>query len=91
MINYIFSVYDVKTQLYSAPFYNIRKEAAIRDFAYVCNDPNCEFNRYPSDYALYILGTFDNETGNFDIYPHSEYLTVASNHINMMIPEVDES
>lgn len=59
----IFACFDQKTKLFGLPFYSVRREAAIRDFAFAANDPQTEIYQYSTDYSLFYLGTFDDETG----------------------------
>jgi len=62
MIKKIFSVYDRKAQAYSNPFYATRTELAIRDFQYASKDPQSDLSKYPEDFVLVELGTFDDST-----------------------------
>lgn len=63
MLKQMFAVYDKKTKIFSNPWFSIRKEAAIRDFTYAANDPATEICRYANDYALFYIGSFNDETG----------------------------
>lgn len=63
MLKNIYVCYDSKTKIFSAPFYAIRDEQATRDFAYAANDPQTDICRHSSDFALYKLGSYDDETG----------------------------
>lgn len=64
MIKQIFSVCDNKSGVFSNPFTSVNQDTAIRDFAYEVNQGKSEINRYPEDFALYYLGSFDDMTGN---------------------------
>lgn len=65
MIQQIFSVFDVKTEEYSAPFYSPTLAAGERAFGDVLGDPESVLAKHPEDYQLYHLGSFDTESGRF--------------------------
>lgn len=62
MIMHMFSVYDEKASTFCAPFFSVNADVAIRDFAYAANDLSTDIGRYPIDYTIYHIGTFDTET-----------------------------
>nr|QJB19035.1 MAG: nonstructural protein [Microvirus sp.] len=62
MIKKIFTVYDRKAQVYSLPFFAARTELAIRDYQYAQKDPASDLSKYPDDFVLCELGTFDDHT-----------------------------
>jgi len=59
----IFAVLDTKSTIFSNPFVSINSAVAIRDFRGACNEPNSDINRNPADYALYRIGTYDDNLG----------------------------
>lgn len=59
----IFSIYDNKTEIYSKPFYELTIGSAIRVFGDAANDPASAFSKHPADYNLFLLGEFDDNTG----------------------------
>jgi len=66
-MNYsLFSIFDVKTQIFSQPFMQRTTSEAIRSFQGTCSDnnPNNLINSFPSDYSLYLIGSFDESTGS---------------------------
>lgn len=81
MILGIYAVNDSKAGNMAAPFFVINDNVAIRSFTFAANDPNLDLNRYPSDYVLYKLGEFDNETGSFDILPIPQNLGSAAQYL----------
>ena len=71
MLMKIFSIFDDKTKVYSKPFYDLTIGAAIRNFADASNDPNTHLSKHPGDFSLFLLGEFDDETGElFDKQPY---------------------
>ncbi len=63
MILQVFSVFDVKAEAYLPPFFMKTKGEAIRAFSASCNDPESMFSKYPLDYTLMAIGTFDDSSG----------------------------
>jgi len=65
----VFSIYDTKTEAYAQPFYMQTKGAAIRAFTELANNAEHQIGKYPSDYALFELGTFDDTSGVLTSHP----------------------
>lgn len=62
----VFSVFDSKAALFLRPFTDQQEAAAIRNFADAVNDssnPNNLWNKHPEDFSLFLIGAFDDETG----------------------------
>jgi len=60
---HLFSVYDSAAKLFLDPFVASTHEVAIREFRRIVNQAGHQFNRFPEDYTLYHLGSFDAESG----------------------------
>lgn len=58
-----YSLLDVKTGLYSPPFFLAHDVLALRAVLELCSDRNTTPGKYPADYVLYRLGSFDDNTG----------------------------
>lgn len=69
MTNKIFTVYDSKVEAYLTPFTMRTLGEAVRAFTELVNDPKTQFNKYPGDYTLFEIATFNLDTGT--ITPHS--------------------
>lgn len=77
MIKNIYCVFDSKTKLFGNPFTSIRQESAVRDFGYAANQKDNEICRYASDYALYFIGTFDDESGKCETLDQPQHIVSA--------------
>nr|QJB20020.1 MAG: nonstructural protein [Microvirus sp.] len=64
----LFSVLDIKAGYFLQPFPETSTIAALRGFDTVVNESKSTFNRFPDDFALMEIGTFDQNTGSFT--PH---------------------
>lgn len=63
----MFTVYDSKAESYLRPFTMQSTGEAIRGFITTLNDPQTEFCKYPADFTLFELGTFDPQTCKIEI------------------------
>lgn len=59
----LFSVYDSKAEAFARPFVAATKGVAVRQWIEACNTPEHEFCKFSTDYALFELATFDEQTG----------------------------
>lgn len=60
----IFSVYDKKAAVFSTPFVSHGNATATRDFRSALNDPNSQICKFSDDYDLYLVGTWDEDSGS---------------------------
>lgn len=76
---FVFSVFDSKAAFFGNPICDQRVASAVRSFTDACNasDDN-GFTKHPEDYSLFILGEFDNETGEFDCSKPRNIMTASS-------------
>lgn len=76
----MFSVFDTKMAVFANPFYDQREESAIRSFSDAVNDPNPNnmWNKHPEDFSLYMIGEFDNDTGEIDLYKPQNLVTASA-------------
>lgn len=77
----IYSVFDNKADVFSPPFVAATKGLATRIFADVVNDKNSQVNRYPADFKLVEIGTFDEVTGRVVGYDTFESLGFGTDYI----------
>jgi len=71
------SVYDNKARLFSTPFFAHSKTTAVRDFHTAALDPASQINKFPGDYELWVVGEWDDETGNIQPLSQIEFVTKA--------------
>ncbi len=74
MIFKIFSVYDSKAEAYLLPFYEVSTASALRSFEQICNEPKHSFCKYPADFTLFQIATFDDSTAT---------VTPLTTHVNL--------
>lgn len=59
----MFSVFDGKTGSFMRPFFDPHLGSALRSFEEACKEPTSPFAKFASDFVLYEVGEFDDETG----------------------------
>ena len=76
----IFAIYDSKIKDFANPFYLHHEGEAIRGFTEIVNDPSTKLNKYPEDFALFELGTYESTTAHFEnlITPKSLITALAA-------------
>lgn len=60
-----FAVHDKKAQAFITPFYLPNEMMASRTFMDCINDDSHQFSKHPEDYSLFLIGTFDMNSGEF--------------------------
>lgn len=74
----LFSVHDNKAKYYLTPFFMKTTAEAIRGFSEVCQDDKSQFNKYPNDFTLVEMGTYDETTGKTNLYDTIAIIANAS-------------
>lgn len=83
MLVQIFSVYDIKSKSFGQPFYSLTRGTAIRSFTDLVNDPQTSINKYPDDFTLFEIGTFDDNSG--EILPSSDGKQSVINALEVLL------
>lgn len=80
----ICSIYDIKVAAYQRPIFVPATGAATRMFTDEVNRADSEMNKHPEDYALYLLGHFEDETGKVTpVHGNPELLVQAATVIKL--------
>lgn len=66
MIYLVSSIYDRCSKQFSFPTYSVNKEVLIRNTKILVSDGQTLVSKYPEDFDLYLLGTFDSDSGVID-------------------------
>ena len=86
----LYTIYDSQAQRAINPFPRDNDNVAKRDFANSLVDPASPFSRNPSDYTLYYVGEWDDET--MIIAPLTEPTRIINGKdtlLNKQMQEVD--
>lgn len=58
-----YSVYDAKSLAYGVPFFAPTDGSAIRSFQGLANDLSTTVGQFPTDFSLWTVGHYDDQTG----------------------------
>lgn len=78
MTQLVFGVRDSKAEAFLQPFFSSSSGAAIRAFGDAILDTKSPLGQHPTDYLLYELGTFDDNSGMFVAHPIIKLLSVGA-------------
>jgi len=71
-----FSVLDLKLSEFSPPMFLAHLGQAVRTWEEIANDPSSNICKYPSDFILYEVGSFDQDKGILEaLVPPSQVAT----------------
>lgn len=77
----IFSLHDIKAKAFTLPFFMDQKGQALRALDGIVNDENTQVHKYPEDFKLYKLGTFDDNSGLVCSLSTPEFLVDATDFV----------
>lgn len=81
MLIHLFSIRDLKAEAYNDPFYAPTTAVALRLFETNVKDPNSDLAKYPADYRLYEVGSFNRETGELAMLETPRDLGLATDFV----------
>lgn len=87
MLFKVFVVYDSKTEVFGQPFFMKSKGEAVRGFTEVSNDQSSTIGKYPSDFTLFELGSFDDACAKFIMHSTPTSIGLALEFLKPSIPE----
>ena len=69
---FVVCVKDRAAEVFNRPFFVPHRNVAIRDFTDEVNRAAADnqLNKHPDDFDLYLLGEFNDNTGEFSISSH---------------------
>nr|QJB20062.1 MAG: nonstructural protein [Microvirus sp.] len=82
ILYFVFSIRDVKVNVYNTPFFQTSKAGAIRMFSDLCNDPQSTLAKHPEDFQLYEIGCFDSEIGYITSLDAPLFLSSATEFVS---------
>jgi len=90
MIHNVFTIFDAKAEAYLPPFILPKTSMAKRTFADCVNSKDHQFGAHPEDYTLFTIGTFDDETAQYNLLLTPESLGLGVEYV-INSPEVENS
>ena len=80
MTHKIFAVYDSKAEAHLPPFASLTTAVAIRQFEATVRNLESDFARFPGDYTLFELGTWNQQLGVITMHEAKLNLGTALEH-----------
>ncbi len=71
----LYVIYDSKAQIYNKPFCMQNDQVATRACIDLVNDPTTDCAKHPTDYALYWIGSYDDENAFIEYNPPEHMLS----------------
>lgn len=87
MTKKLVAVRDVKADAFGSPMDVPTEGLAIRMFMEACGNPKGDLARYPNDYMLYEIGSYDPNSGLVESLPVPKLIMTASNAVAMLRAE----
>lgn len=75
---YLYAIRDCIAGCFDGVFTFRSNADARRAFCAICNDRGSNYGRYPSDYDLYAVGSFDTESARLDMPDSPVFLSHGS-------------
>lgn len=70
MVKNLYTIFDKVSESYMPPFTEINHGTAIRGLQdMMTQNVNHNLAKFPHDYALYLLGSFDDQSGDVVLQP----------------------
>lgn len=75
-----YSIYDNQAKYFTPPFFMKNEAEAKRAFGEVANNPQSDACKFPNDFCLYEVGTFDDSTALLTMHPQPSNLGLAASY-----------
>lgn len=72
-----FSIRDAKAEIFNPPFFTKTHGEAERTFTELVRDEKTMVGKYPDDYDLYFIGSYDDQTGKIKALDTPQHLIKA--------------
>ena len=88
MIWKMYSIRDAKAEIFKPPFFKSTHGEAERDYRTLCNDTQSLVNRYPEDFDLWFIGTYDDTSGKMESLATPQHIIKAVQCIQNSTPQL---
>lgn len=86
----MFSIMDTKAAVFHPPFFKQTHAEAERDFANLANNQQTSIGQNPEDFDLYIVGTYDDQTGKMVLPPSPQHVQKAVHLVKPKSPQLEK-
>lgn len=85
MVLKVFSIFDVKSAIFSQPFFSSNNVTALRSFSDLVGESGNQVSKHPEDFKLYCIGDFNDNSGGLASCPQPEFLANASDFVKSVV------
>lgn len=91
-IKNVYAIYDEKAEQYNAPFPLATDGLAKRSFEDACRDVRTDLYKYPGDFTLYCIATWDDDKGQFENVVPARFIAknIRKNHVTEEIEKIEK-
>lgn len=87
----VYSIRDSKMAAFFQPFYTMNEQTAIRSINQCICDGDHPFSQDPQDYDLFYIGSFEDQTGKFELLDAPKHVTSLLNCQPQPITQLKEA
>jgi hypothetical protein len=77
MLYKMYTIHDSKAEIFHPPYVKHSHGEAERDFTTAVNDERTNMNKYPEDFNLYYVGSWDDNTGKAELLDSPQHIIKA--------------
>jgi len=74
----VYAIKDAKAGIFHPPFFSQNHATATRSANHSARDAHSLSNSHPEDFAIYHIGTFDDESGKLSVMPTPDFVSNIS-------------
>lgn len=78
----LFAIFDSAAVRFIEPFPASTVQVAIRGFQEACSKEGHQFEKFPEDYTLFHVGTFDPEKGEIESWSDLRKVAMATSFVH---------
>jgi len=79
----VFAIYDSGISTWMPPIFVRNKGEILRWFMEVSNDPQSKISKYPADYTLFEIGSWDDDKCKFDLLKTPVSIGIAIEYVKV--------
>lgn len=83
----VFSIHDSAAECFKPPWCAPSKGIALRTFSDLANTEGNDISRYPRDFTLFELGTFDDQKATMELHRTPKSLGLALEYLTNVDPK----
>lgn len=83
MIMNVYAVFDRKAAVFATPIFLPNEAVAVRSFEDACTNPASQLSKHHEDYAMYCIGSYDDNSGELVALDKPKLVVSASQIVSM--------